>query len=65
MNEITLTARPLRKAPYNAETIEAYGELGVTHFICDTSFEHDTLEATMDELAELADAVLPTAHNLA
>nr|ADD73466.1 putative F420-dependent dehydrogenase [Rhodococcus opacus RKJ300 = JCM 13270] len=65
MNEITLTARPLRKAPYNAETIEAYGESGVTHFICDTSFEHDTLEATMDELAELADAVLPTAHNLA
>lgn len=65
MDDITLTARPLRKAPYNAETIEAYGELGVTHFICDTSFEHATLEAAMEELEELAADVLPTAHRLA
>jgi probable F420-dependent oxidoreductase len=64
MSEITLTARPLRTAPYNAETIEAYGAQGVTHFICDTSFEHATLEAAMDELQELAEAVLPTAHRL-
>lgn len=65
MDDITLTARPLRKAPYNAETIEAYGDLGVTHFICDTSFEHATLEAAMEELEELAADVLPTAHRLA
>jgi probable F420-dependent oxidoreductase len=64
MSEITLTARPLRTAPYNAETIEAYGAQGVTHFICDTSFEHETLQEAMDELQELADAVLPTAHRL-
>ncbi|MEU0782655.1 TIGR03619 family F420-dependent LLM class oxidoreductase [Streptomyces sp. NPDC006173] len=64
MGEITLTARPLRKAPYNAETIEAYGDLGVTHFICDTSFEHATLDSAMEELQALAEAVLPTAHRL-
>jgi alkanesulfonate monooxygenase SsuD/methylene tetrahydromethanopterin reductase-like flavin-dependent oxidoreductase (luciferase family) len=64
MSEITLTARPLRTAPYNAETIEAYGEQGVSHFICDTSFEHETLAEAMDELQELAEAVLPTAHRL-
>ena len=64
MSEITLTARPLLKAPYTAETVEAYGDLGVTHFICDTSFEHATLEAAMDELQQLAEAVLPAAHNL-
>ncbi|MEU8795365.1 TIGR03619 family F420-dependent LLM class oxidoreductase [Streptomyces sp. NPDC048643] len=64
MGEITLTARPLRKAPYNAETIEAYGDLGVSHFICDTSFEHATLDSAMEELQALAEAVLPTAHRL-
>ncbi|MFD5721623.1 TIGR03619 family F420-dependent LLM class oxidoreductase [Streptomyces sp. NPDC127036] len=64
MGEITLTARPLRKAPYNAETIEAYGDLGVTHFICDTSFEHATLDSAMEELQALAEDVLPTAHRL-
>ena len=64
MSEITLTARPLRTAPYNAETIEAYGDQGVTHFVCDTSFEHETLEEAMDELQELAEAVLPAAHRL-
>jgi probable F420-dependent oxidoreductase len=64
MSEITLTARPLRKAPYNAETIEAYADLGVTHFVCDTSFEHATLDAAMEELQALAEAVLPTAHRL-
>jgi probable F420-dependent oxidoreductase len=65
MSEITLTARPLRTAPYNAETIEAYGAQGVTHFVCDTSFEHETLQEAMDELQELADNVLPAAHRLA
>jgi probable F420-dependent oxidoreductase len=64
MSEITLTARPLGKAPYNAETIEAYGDLGVTHFICDTSFEHATLDSAMEELQALAEAVLPVAHRL-
>jgi probable F420-dependent oxidoreductase len=64
MSEITLTARPLRKAPYNAETVQAYGDLGVTHFICDTSFEHATLDAAMEELQALAEAVLPAAHLL-
>jgi hypothetical protein len=64
MSEITLTARPLRTAPYNAETVEAYGAQGVSHFICDTSFEHETLAEAMDELQELAEAVLPTAHRL-
>jgi probable F420-dependent oxidoreductase len=64
MSEITLTARPLRTAPYTAETIEAYGDQGVTHFVCDTSFEHETLQQAMDELQELAEAVLPAAHRL-
>jgi probable F420-dependent oxidoreductase len=64
MREITLTARPLGKAPYNAETIEAYADLGVTHFVCDTSFEHATLDSAMEELQALAEAVLPTAHRL-
>jgi probable F420-dependent oxidoreductase len=64
MSEITLTARPLHKAPYNADTVEAYGDLGVTHFICDTSFEHATLDSAMEELHALAEAVLPTAHRL-
>lgn len=64
MKEIELTARPMRTAPYNAETIEAYHAMGVTHFVCDTSFEHATMEQALEEIDELAAAVLPTAHRL-
>jgi probable F420-dependent oxidoreductase len=65
IDDVELTARPLRTAPYNADTIDAYGSLGVTHFICDTSFEHDTMDKALEELDQLADAVLPAAHALA
>jgi probable F420-dependent oxidoreductase len=62
MKEIELTARPMRTAPYNAESIEAYHAMGVTHFICDTSFEHATMDAALEEIDQLAAAVLPAAH---
>lgn len=64
MDEIELSARPLYKAPYEPSTLEAYAELGVTHFVCDTSFEHPTLTAALDELEQLAAKLLPSAHAL-
>lgn len=63
-SEVTLTARPLNKAPYDAETVEAYAAHGVTHLVCDTSFEHETLEALLEEVEQLAARLLPVAHSL-
>jgi alkanesulfonate monooxygenase SsuD/methylene tetrahydromethanopterin reductase-like flavin-dependent oxidoreductase (luciferase family) len=62
--DVTLTARPLNKVPYTAETLEEYAALGVSHFVCDTSFEHPTLQAAMDEIENLAGTLLPVAHRL-
>ncbi len=65
LEDITLTARPLKAAPYTVETLEAYHELGVVHFVCDTSFEHATLDHALEELDQLAAELLPTAHGFA
>lgn len=64
INDITLTARPLKSAPYTPETLEAYHELGVVHMVCDTSFEHAALEQALEELDHLAGTLLPTARRL-
>lgn len=64
LDDITLTARPLKAAPYTLETLEAYHELGVVHMVCDTSFEHTTLEQALEELDQLAETLLPAARRL-
>ena len=64
LDDITLTARPFRAAPFTPETLEAYHDLGVVHVVLDTSFEHPTLEQALEELDQLAEDLLPVAHRM-
>jgi hypothetical protein len=45
----------------DAETIARYTELGVKTLIADTSFDHDNLQGVLDEVAKLADELMPFA----
>ncbi|HSE54090.1 MAG TPA: LLM class F420-dependent oxidoreductase [Nocardioidaceae bacterium] len=61
LDEIELSARPVTQATMDAETIARYTELGVKTLIADTSFDHDNLQGVLDEVAKLADELMPFA----
>lgn len=61
LDEITLSARPVTQAKLDQDTVDHYAGLGVELLIADTSFEHDTLAGVLDEVARLADELLPFA----
>ncbi len=61
IDEITLSARPVSQATLDAETIQWYEHLGVELLIADTSFDHDSIAGALDEIARLADDLMPLA----
>ena len=61
MDEITLSARPVTQAKLDRDTVDHYAGLGVELLIADTSFEHDNLDALLDELSELGEDLIALA----
>lgn len=57
--DIDLSARPVTQAPLDRETIERYSALGVKLLVADTSFQHDSLQGALDEVARLAEKLMP------
>jgi probable F420-dependent oxidoreductase len=60
-DELALSARPVTQSKLDRAAIERYAGLGVELLIADTSFEHDSLQGALDEVAALADTLMPFA----
>lgn len=62
LDDIELSARPVSQADLDQATVQRYADLGVSLLIADTSFEHPSIDAALDELSQLADTVMPMAN---